>query len=896
MPPAPFQGDFAYSIYAERYKHPQDYNWAGTSKRTIGSVVPALYHAPAARGKHELIEGVAEANYANMARMAFVPGGRYLYAAGRDLHQVNNCILLRCGDSREGWAALSYKAEMATMTGAGIGVWYGDVRPAGRSIGRTGGQSSGPIGKMCMVNDAGRYLMQGGNRRCLPGDSMVTMADFSFKPIKDVLPGDMVLSRFGPRRVLAIESPGEKAIIQIDTAAGSVRSSEDHRWFAATTSRTKSWQRAKNFTVQHKLYRHPVPTVGVLADDDLDLAYVQGYFAGDGCAYSSGRTHEVTFQVADKWWRPEQNKLIETVMSRWGSVVARKGHGHCIEFRCRSKQAVLDFQKIKAPHKDVYVPREVINGGVDIRSAFLAGWWDADGSYTSDSWRLSNASEGTRDVIQALMQSLGLETSVSGIDVRLCAYQRPLFDATIGRYTHKKPSGHFSRQESSIPEAVTSIIRLPPEKVYDIQVEGEEFIADGFVSHNSAIWAGLPWWHADVFRFMETKDWPDWLRAKKDEDWNTAAPMDMTNISVTLDEDFFFCYGDAYAQIEDKVWAPGGGTWHEWAHRVYETAVTHMLRHGEPGFTVDVGERKDEVLRNACTEITSADDSDVCNLGSLVMPRFRSPREFGEAVRAAVGFLTAGTLYSHVPYRTRDLPPGNLGVDDIRDKNRRLGLGLMGVHELVMQAGVKYGTDEAFEVLDPWMAEYARALEYAVDFQDKLGLSRSVAATAIAPNGTIGAVAETTPSADTLMCAAKIQQVKSANVHGPDTFTEHVVVDPVAARLRAAGVPAYLIESAHDIAKEPERKLRQHAYMQGFVDQSISTTLNLPEVVTEPSEVAEFGRTLMKYLPRVKGITVYPDGARAGQPQTPVDLEWALEQSVMLEPDINTCSGGVCGI
>src|SRR5271166_916695 len=38
-----------------------------------------------------------------------IPGGRYLYASGRPLHQTQNCILLRAEDSREGWADLLKK-------------------------------------------------------------------------------------------------------------------------------------------------------------------------------------------------------------------------------------------------------------------------------------------------------------------------------------------------------------------------------------------------------------------------------------------------------------------------------------------------------------------------------------------------------------------------------------------------------------------------------------------------------------------------------------------------------------------------------------------------------------------------------------------------------------------
>jgi ribonucleotide reductase alpha subunit len=55
---------------------------------------------------------------------------------------------------------------MATMTGAGIGVWYGDMRPGGGAHRRTGGVASGPMGKMRKTNDGGRELLQGGNRRC----------------------------------------------------------------------------------------------------------------------------------------------------------------------------------------------------------------------------------------------------------------------------------------------------------------------------------------------------------------------------------------------------------------------------------------------------------------------------------------------------------------------------------------------------------------------------------------------------------------------------------------------------------------------------------------------------------------------------------------------------------
>ena len=119
----------------------------------------------------------------------------------------------------------------------------------------------------------------------------------------------------------------------------------------------------------------------------------------------------------------------------------------------------------------------------------------------------------------------------------------------------------------------------------------------------------------------------------KQSDYNFPAKLDMTNISVILDDEFF----TAYYKNDDK------------ANKVYWSAIKQMLQHSEPGFSVDVGENRKENLRNACTEITSEEDSDVCNLGSINLARVSSLEEMKELVELGVLFLLAGTEYSHFP-------------------------------------------------------------------------------------------------------------------------------------------------------------------------------------------------------------------------------------------------------
>jgi hypothetical protein len=100
-----------------------------------------------------------------MLARKFIPGGRYLYASGRAKHQVNNCFLFRAEDSREGWADLMSKITSSLMLGGGIGADYSKLRYEGAPIAGTGGVSTGPISLMNMVNEAGRHIMQGGQRR-----------------------------------------------------------------------------------------------------------------------------------------------------------------------------------------------------------------------------------------------------------------------------------------------------------------------------------------------------------------------------------------------------------------------------------------------------------------------------------------------------------------------------------------------------------------------------------------------------------------------------------------------------------------------------------------------------------------------------------------------------------
>jgi ribonucleoside-diphosphate reductase alpha chain len=311
------------------------------------------------------------------------------------------------------------------------------------------------------------------------------------------------------------------------------------------------------------------------------------------------------------------------------------------------------------------------------------------------------------------------------------------------------------------------------------------------------------------------------------------------------------------------------------------------LSSGEPGFSFNFGDKENETLRNACTEVTSADDSDVCNLGSVNLGAIDTIDELRSVVRLAAGFLVCGTITADLPYDK---------VYEVRKKNRRLGLGLMGIHEWLLKRGYAY---EMNPELRQWLEVYREESERASNsLCDKLSISRPVAYRAIAPTGTIGIIAGTTTGIEPLFAVA----YKRRYLVGGDKWKYEYVVDSTAEELVTRyDVDPNKVETSLSLVSDFQRRIKFQADVQDYVDMAISSTINMPSWGSEANNedtVEPFARILAEYAPRLRGFTVYPDGARGGQPLTQCTYKEAKRHKGMVyeENSEAACSGGVCGL
>ena len=445
----------------------------------------------------------------------------------------------------------------------------------------------------------------------------------------------------------------------------------------------------------------------------------------------------------------------------------------------------------------------------------------------------------TQRAMSCLMTGGGI-----GVDVSLC-----------------RPSGRRLRRTGGVASG-------PIPLLLTLNEVGRNVMQGG--SRRSALYGSLNWQHEDAFDLLHVKNWQDMYLGKQKEytvsdmkrlNFNYAAPLDMMNISLNYDD----------------AWLHGGNS------DIFMENCKQALMTGEPGFSFNFGSQQNETLRNACTEITSENDSDVCNLGSVNLANIESIEEFKSVVHLASKFLVCGLIRAHLPYKK---------VEMVRQQNSRLGLGLMGMHEWLLKRGSKYEfTDE----LKQWMRVYEQeSTKAANEHCDRLFLNRPKGYRAIAPTGTISILAGTTSGVEPIYAVAYRRRYLTDGTRWKYQF----VVDGTAESLINDGIKPDDIESAVDLAADMERRVKFQFELQKYVDHAISSTINLPAWDKNQDRVDEFAKIVRKYAHGLRGLTLYPDGSRGGQPITSVPYEEAhSKRGVVFEDNSEEqCLSGVCGI
>lgn len=356
--------------------------------------------------------------------------------------------------------------------------------------------------------------------------------------------------------------------------------------------------------------------------------------------------------------------------------------------------------------------------------------------------------------------------------------------------------------------------------------------------------------------------------------------------AVESDSDFELCWG---GKIYKKVKA----------RELWGKIIHYAWKRAEPGllfwdttrrFTpADVYEQFRSIATNPCGE-TPLSHGDSCNLGSMnlgkyVVDPFTEPEfdfvSFDRDVRTAVRFLDNIITLEKSPMEFQQ---------SANDNGRRLGLGIMGLADMLIQMKMCYGSGEALvlteSVMDCFMtASYSASCDLAEEkgsfpafnaekhlgsefiqrlpdeiqsrIRDK-GL-RNISLNAIAPTGSISCISGCSSGIEPVF---RMSYIRKTNLGTAKKVKEHEVFHPTAAKyveqFGETSLPGYFVE-AHDI--DPDARIKLQAAIQRRVDLSISNTVNLAEDVEE----GVIGHYYMQaWRSGCKGITVYRENSREG--------------------------------
>ncbi len=237
-------------------------------------------------------------------------------------------------------------------------------------------------------------------------------------------------------------------------------------------------------------------------------------------------------------------------------------------------------------------------------------------------------------------------------------------------------------------------------------------------------------------------------------------------------------------------------------------------------------------------------------------------------------------------------------IEEMSKKTRRIGLGVMGFSDLLIQLGIGYdseeGVDLAEEVMRRVQEETHRASRKLTEVrgnfpawdgsiygtQDQPVSMRNSAPTTIAPTGTISIIAGASSGIEPLFALSYVRNVmdntrlveanpyfeavaKEEGIYSRELMEELAQKGSLSRLDSEFEIPQWIkdvFRTSHDIS--PEWHVRMQAAFQKYTDNSVSKTINFPHEATVEDVATAY--TLAHEL-GCKGITVYRDGSKAGQ-------------------------------
>jgi len=333
------------------------------------------------------------------------------------------------------------------------------------------------------------------------------------------------------------------------------------------------------------------------------------------------------------------------------------------------------------------------------------------------------------------------------------------------------------------------------------------------------------------------------------------------------------------------------------AKAVFDRAVKSAWKTGDPGLifideinhhnpTPDLGEIEST---NPCGEQPLL-PYESCNLGSINLSRMVRDGSIDWEKLKRTAHLGIHFLDNIIDINNFPLSE----IASITKGNRKIGLGVMGFAEMLIQLGVPYASNEALEVAEGVMKfiqeetiaqsmELARQRGSFPNFRgslwEKRGYNgmRNASVITIAPTGTLSIIADTSSGIEPLFAISFYREILEGtkllevnrlfqSMAEAEGIASRELMESIALKGSIQDLPSVPVHLKHifltalDIP--PEWHVKMQAAFQKYTDNAVSKTINLPQDATMEDVAKAY---LMAYESKCKGITVFRYGSKKHQ-------------------------------
>ncbi len=417
-------------------------------------------------------------------------------------------------------------------------------------------------------------------------------------------------------------------------------------------------------------------------------------------------------------------------------------------------------------------------------------------------------------------------------------------------------------------------------------------------SRRGALMLILNDWHPDIFNFINSK-----RQSGKITNANISVGVsDKLMEAVEADADWALVFPDTRDPDFDELWDGDLDTWLATGRRaihyktikareLWDAIIESAWASAEPGVWFRERSNKmanswyfnPQICTNPCGEQPLGAFS-VCNLGAINLSKFYDERRHDVAwdeLRRTVEYSTRflDNVIDTTPYFFEENRRVQLS-------ERRVGLGTMGIAELMLRLGVRYGSDESVAVIDEIyraiaLAAYETSSDLALEkgafpmfdaekflesgfmqampagARDKIRRDgiRNVTLLTQAPTGTTGTMVNTSTGVEPFFSWVYYRKSRL----GLHEEQAPIVKEWHEANPEAEALPEHFV-TAMDLS--PDEHIKVQGAFQRWIDSAISKTCNVPKDYSV-EQVSE----LYKYMYELgcKGGTIYRDGSREEQ-------------------------------